>query len=120
MLLLNTCLTVEEGQAASHSKKGWEVLTDSIIQHVAQQGRPTVFMLWGSHAQSKRVLIPQDRGHLVLMSNHPRRCPPCARRCRLWAMATSGRPRRFGSGTGIESKKRPKALGVEACSAITT
>jgi len=71
VLLLNTCLTVEEGQAASHSKKGWEVLTDSIIQHVAEQGRPTVFMLWGSHAQSKRVLIPEDRGHLVLMSNHP-------------------------------------------------
>ncbi|MGN1057658.1 MAG: uracil-DNA glycosylase, partial [Comamonas sp.] len=45
VLLLNTCLTVEEGQAASHSKKGWEVLTDSIIRHVAEQGRPTVFML---------------------------------------------------------------------------
>lgn len=71
VLLLNTCLTVEEGQAASHSKRGWEVLTDAIIQQVAQHGRPTVFMLWGSHAQSKRVLIPQDRGHLVLMSNHP-------------------------------------------------
>ena len=64
-------LTVEEGQAASHAKKGWEELTDAIIRHVAEQGRPTVFMLWGSHAQSKRVFIPQDRGHLVLMSNHP-------------------------------------------------
>lgn len=71
VLLLNTCLTVEEGQAASHSKQGWEVLTDAIIRQVAEQGRPTVFMLWGSHAQSKRVLIPADRGHLVLMSNHP-------------------------------------------------
>ncbi|MBF6629668.1 MAG: uracil-DNA glycosylase [Comamonas sp.] len=71
VLLLNTCLTVEEGQAASHSKRGWEVLTDAIIEHVAQQGRPTVFMLWGAHAQSKSVLIPHDRGHLVLMSNHP-------------------------------------------------
>jgi uracil-DNA glycosylase len=71
VLLLNTCLTVEEGQAASHSKQGWEVLTDAIIRQVADQGRPTVFMLWGSHAQSKRVLIPADRGHLVLMSNHP-------------------------------------------------
>lgn len=71
VLLLNTCLTVEEGQAASHSKKGWEALTDAIIRQVAEQGRPTVFMLWGSHAQSKRVLIPSDRGHLVLMSNHP-------------------------------------------------
>ena len=71
VLLLNTCLTVEEGQAASHAKKGWEALTDAIIRHVAEQGRPTVFMLWGAHAQSKRVFIPQDRGHLVLMSNHP-------------------------------------------------
>ena len=71
VLLLNTCLTVEEGQAASHSKKGWEELTDAVIRQVAQQGRPTVFMLWGAHAQSKRVLIPEDRGHLVLMSNHP-------------------------------------------------
>ena len=71
VLLLNTCLTVEEGQAASHAKKGWEALTDSIIRHVAEQGRPTVFMLWGAHAQAKRVFIPEDRGHLVLMSNHP-------------------------------------------------
>ena len=71
VLLLNTCLTVEEGQAASHSKRGWEVLTDAVIRQVAEQGKPTVFMLWGSHAQSKRALIPQDRGHLVLMSNHP-------------------------------------------------
>ena len=71
VLLLNTCLTVEEGQPASHAKRGWEVLTDRIIAHVAQQGRPTVFMLWGNHAQSKRALIPEDKGHLVLMSNHP-------------------------------------------------
>lgn len=71
VLLLNTCLTVEEGQAASHAKKGWEELTDSIIRHVAEQGRPTVFMLWGAHAQAKRAFIPEGRGHLVLMSNHP-------------------------------------------------
>ena len=71
VLLLNTCLTVEEGQAASHAKRGWEALTDAIIRHVAQQGRPTIFMLWGAHAQSKRAFIPEDKGHLVLMSNHP-------------------------------------------------
>ena len=71
VLLLNTCLTVEEGQPASHAGQGWEVLTDAIITHVAQQGQPTVFMLWGSHAQAKRRLIPADRGHLVLTSNHP-------------------------------------------------
>lgn len=61
----------EEGQAASHAKRGWELLTDALIRQVAEQGKPTVFMLWGNHAQSKRALIPQDRGHLVLMSNHP-------------------------------------------------
>ncbi|GAB3357757.1 uracil-DNA glycosylase [Giesbergeria sinuosa] len=71
VLLLNTCLTVEEGQAASHSGKGWERLTDAVIAQVAQGPRPVVFMLWGSHAQSKRALIPTDRGHLVLCANHP-------------------------------------------------
>lgn len=71
VLLLNTCLTVEEGQAASHAGKGWELLTDAVIRHVAEGDRPVVFMLWGSHAQSKRAFIPQGRGHLVLTSNHP-------------------------------------------------
>ena len=71
VLLLNTGLTVEEGQPASHAGKGWEELTDAIIRHVAEGERPVVFMLWGSHAQSKRALIPRDRGHLLLLSNHP-------------------------------------------------
>ena len=71
VLLLNTCLTVEEGQAASHSGRGWELLTDAVIRHVAEADRPVVFMLWGSHAQSKRAFIPRDRGHLVLTANHP-------------------------------------------------
>ena len=71
VLLLNTCLTVEEGQPASHSGKGWELLTDAVIRHVAEGARPVVFMLWGSHAQSKRALIPPGRGHLVLTANHP-------------------------------------------------
>lgn len=71
VLLLNTTLTVEEGQPASHAGQGWEVLTDAVIRHVAQGPRPVVFMLWGSHAQGKRAVIPQDRGHLVLCANHP-------------------------------------------------
>ena len=71
VLLLNTTLTVEEGQPASHSGQGWELLTDAVIRHVAQGQRPVVFMLWGSHAQAKRAVIPQDRGHLVLKANHP-------------------------------------------------
>ena len=71
VLLLNTCLTVEEGQAASHAGKGWELLTDAVIRAVAEGPRPVVFMLWGNYAQSKRALIPSDRGHLVLTANHP-------------------------------------------------
>ncbi len=73
VLLLNTSLTVEEGQPASHAKQGWEVLTDSIIVSCAAQTRGMVFMLWGAHAQSKRNLIAQHGAtrHLVLKANHP-------------------------------------------------
>jgi len=70
VLLLNTCLTVEEGQPASHSGRGWELLTDAVIRHVAGLERPVVFMLWGSHAQSKRALIDAGR-HKLLVANHP-------------------------------------------------
>ncbi|MEZ2297716.1 uracil-DNA glycosylase [Variovorax sp. RCC_210] len=70
VLLLNTCLTVEEAQPASHAGKGWEVLTDAVIRHVSAGAKPVVFMLWGAHAQSKRALIDVER-HKVLMSNHP-------------------------------------------------
>jgi uracil-DNA glycosylase len=70
VLLLNTCLTVEEGQPASHAKRGWECLTDSVIKYVSEHAKPAVFMLWGAHAQSKRPLIDATR-HLVLMANHP-------------------------------------------------
>lgn len=70
VLLLNTCLTVEEGQPASHAGKGWERLTDAVIRQVSQEESPTVFMLWGAHAQSKRALIDAQR-HLVLTANHP-------------------------------------------------
>lgn len=70
VLLLNTCLTVEEGQPASHSGKGWELLTDAVIRQVSQEAQPAVFMLWGAHAQSKRALVDASR-HLVLTANHP-------------------------------------------------
>ncbi|WP_213958057.1 uracil-DNA glycosylase [Variovorax sp. dw_954] len=70
VLLLNTCLTVEEAQPASHAGRGWEVLTDAVIRHVAQGERPVVFMLWGAHAQGKRALIDMKR-HKVLVANHP-------------------------------------------------
>ena len=70
VLLLNTCLTVEEAQPASHAGRGWEVLTDAVIRHVSDVAQPTVFMLWGAHAQSKRPLIDAQR-HKVLTANHP-------------------------------------------------
>ena len=70
VLLLNTCLTVEEGQAASHAKRGWEQLTDAVIRHVSDHQQNVVFMLWGAHAQGKRELINADR-HKILLANHP-------------------------------------------------
>ena len=70
VLLLNSCLTVEEGQPASHAKKGWEVLTDAVISHVSGAGQPVLFMLWGAHAQGKRALIDETR-HKILVANHP-------------------------------------------------
>lgn len=70
VLLLNTCLTVEEGQPASHAGRGWEVLTDAVISQVSGGEHPVLFMLWGAHAQSKRALIDAGR-HKVLVANHP-------------------------------------------------
>ena len=74
VLLLNACLTVEDGQPASHAGWGWEALTDALIRAVAQSEQPVVFMLWGAHAQAKKSLIDAVGGgvrHLVLQSNHP-------------------------------------------------
>lgn len=70
VLLLNTCLTVEEGQAHSHRGRGWEELTDAVIAQVSQGRQPAVFMLWGAPAQAKRALVDETR-HLVLTANHP-------------------------------------------------
>lgn len=70
VLLLNTVLTVERGQAASHSKRGWERVTDRIIQIVNEQNRPTVFLLWGGQAQKKAALIDDTRHH-ILQAPHP-------------------------------------------------
>jgi len=72
ILLLNTCLTVEDGRPASHAKKGWEALTDALIESCARDAAPKVFMLWGAHAQAKAPLIESaDTGHLILRANHP-------------------------------------------------
>ncbi len=74
VLLLNTTLTVEDGQPASHAKQGWELLSDQLVAACAQKPSPVVFMLWGAHAQAKQGLIAAhnaDQRHLVLCANHP-------------------------------------------------
>ena len=78
VLLLNTALTVEDGQPASHAGKGWETVTDALIHAVATDQHPKVFMLWGAHAQTKQDLLSSQPQHLVLTCNHP--SPLSARR----------------------------------------
>lgn len=70
VLLLNSVLTVEQAQAASHQGKGWERFTDRVIDAVNQQCRNVVFLLWGSYAQKKGQAIDRQR-HLVLTAPHP-------------------------------------------------
>lgn len=70
VLLLNSVLTVEHKQAASHAGKGWETFTDRIVSLLATQRESVVFMLWGSYAQKKGSMIDTER-HLVLKAPHP-------------------------------------------------
>ena len=77
VLLLNTSLTVREGQANSHEKLGWEILTDRIIKLLNDREDPIVFILWGRNAQSKEKFITNPN-HLIIKSVHP--SPLSARR----------------------------------------
>ena len=70
VLLLNSVLTVEAGQAGSHRKRGWEPFTDALIAHLACLDQPMVFMLWGAYAQAKAGLVANPR-HLILAAPHP-------------------------------------------------
>ena len=69
VLLLNSILSVEKGLANSHSSKGWELFTDSVISMVNEK-KSIVFMLWGGYAAQKGKSIDSTR-HLVLKSVHP-------------------------------------------------
>jgi uracil-DNA glycosylase len=106
VLLSNAVLTVEEGRAGAHANKGWERLTDRLIELLARDAQPKVFLLWGAYAQAKRTLIEaaaaaHPASHLVLAANHP--SPLSARRppepffgCRHFSkanafLATNGR-----------------------------
>lgn len=70
VLLLNTVLTVREGQANSHKGIGWETFTDSIISHLNTRGKPIVFLLWGNNAKAKANLITNPN-HKILTAAHP-------------------------------------------------
>jgi len=70
VLLLNTVLTVEQGQAHSHKHLGWELFTDRVIELINQQTDGIVFLLWGAHAQKKGAKIDTSR-HCVLKTVHP-------------------------------------------------
>lgn len=70
VLLLNTVLTVEGGQAHSHAKLGWETFTDKVIALINEHCEGVVFLLWGAHAQKKGRFIDRQR-HYVLAAPHP-------------------------------------------------
>ena len=70
VLLLNSTLTVREGEPGSHQNKGWEQFTDAVITTVSQKKEQLVFLLWGKFAQSKIKLISRNK-HQVLTAPHP-------------------------------------------------
>ena len=70
VLLLNAVLTVRNGEAASHSKIGWEQFTDAVIKYISDNCEGVVFLLWGNFARNKSVLVDRSRHH-VLEAAHP-------------------------------------------------
>ncbi|WP_372474598.1 uracil-DNA glycosylase [Capnocytophaga sp. ARDL2] len=70
VLLLNDVLTVREGQAGSHTRKGWESFTQQIIEMISREKKGVVFMLWGGNAHKKEQWI-DGTNHLILKSGHP-------------------------------------------------
>ncbi len=70
VLLLNSVLTVEEGNANAHQGKGWETFTDAIIQTISDEKKHVVFILWGAYAQKKGVHINTSKHHII-KSAHP-------------------------------------------------
>jgi len=70
VFLVNATLTVEAQKPASHQKQGWEVFTDLIISKISEERENIVFLLWGSFAQKKSVLIDEKK-HCILTAPHP-------------------------------------------------
>jgi uracil-DNA glycosylase len=95
VLLLNSVLTVEDGEPAAHAGRGWEPLTGEVIDVLARDAAPKAFLLWGAHAQAQRGRIDAaGGGHCVLTANHPsplsaRRGPQPFLGCRHFSRANS-------------------------------
>jgi len=70
VLLLNTTLTVREGEPGSHQERGWQHITDAVISALNEKTTRVVFVLWGAHARAKKTLITQTH-HVVIESVHP-------------------------------------------------
>lgn len=70
VLLLNTSLTVREGEPGSHQERGWQHITDTVISALNEKPTRVVFVLWGAHARAKKTLITQTH-HVVIESVHP-------------------------------------------------
>lgn len=70
VFLLNTCLSVRQHEAFSHSRQGWESFTDAVIKIISEKQEHVVFMLWGGPARTKKKIIDTSK-HLVLESVHP-------------------------------------------------
>jgi len=70
VLLLNTLLTVRQGEPFSHKDHGWERFTDQVIRTLSQQCEHIVFILWGASAGKKSILIDETK-HLILKAPHP-------------------------------------------------
>lgn len=72
VFLLNTVLTVRQGEANSHKGMGWEQFTDKVIEKLAERPDPIVFVLWGRPAQTKRaIIVSKGMHHHILQSPHP-------------------------------------------------
>lgn len=73
VLLLNTSLTVESSKAGSHAGRGWETITEACLAAVSARPAPSVFILWGSHAQARAARIPElgEGRHGIIASPHP-------------------------------------------------
>ncbi|MCX7901973.1 MAG: uracil-DNA glycosylase, partial [Burkholderiaceae bacterium] len=79
VLLLNAVFTVEEGRPGAHARRGWEALSEAILEQLAADAQPKVFLLWGAFAQAQQARIARGGGrHLVLSASHP--SPLSARR----------------------------------------